>query len=344
MGKASRNKRQRRQDPDRYVRRVRRSDDLCYERKEYSDGFTELVIHDQEMAGFFRAQFAAFEAKFGRPPTGDDPVFFDPNADQPAPIPEDRLTALMVSAMTEAGIDPRCVETYRRTGIVATKANLPLMPPGDVLDYLAAYAEVDGAASGILADHLPSMRGWVERTAAGDPYADLVALIDAPSAVVGWTLALAEVLHDADVTDANRAIADGGRFGVLAHAASWPLLGDDEEPWHVLRLVVYAAAAVAQYVHQNLPGLHQLALQHARAVNADGEYSQLCAVGTDLGDNADAVEAAYAAWCDHLGPPAALFVCACALAAALRVEFVFDAGVDTLAGLLADRRNYIGED
>jgi len=31
-------------------------------------------------------QYRAFIEKFGREPQGDDPVFFDPNADEPRPL------------------------------------------------------------------------------------------------------------------------------------------------------------------------------------------------------------------------------------------------------------------
>jgi putative PIN family toxin of toxin-antitoxin system len=54
-----------------------------------------------EMRAIFEAQSAAFREKFGREMGPDDPVFFDPNADEPRPYPQenmDRITALLEEA------------------------------------------------------------------------------------------------------------------------------------------------------------------------------------------------------------------------------------------------------
>jgi hypothetical protein len=40
-----------------------------------------------EMTEALKEQFRRFEEKFGRPPGPDDPLFFDPSADEPRPTP-----------------------------------------------------------------------------------------------------------------------------------------------------------------------------------------------------------------------------------------------------------------
>ena len=57
----------------------------------------------------------AFRERFGRDPGPEDPVFFDPNADDPRPLDEDTLVDTVVDAMKAAGIDPAKIHAYRST-------------------------------------------------------------------------------------------------------------------------------------------------------------------------------------------------------------------------------------
>ena len=48
----------------------------------------------------------AFIQRFGREPGLTEPVFFDPNADDPQPLDADEVTAALLNACEEAGLNP----------------------------------------------------------------------------------------------------------------------------------------------------------------------------------------------------------------------------------------------
>src|SRR5258705_691185 len=63
----------------------------------------------QRMRAGFEAQLQAFRDKFGREPGADDPVLFDPDADEPTPMTDrlwDEGMAVMMRAAEETGLDP----------------------------------------------------------------------------------------------------------------------------------------------------------------------------------------------------------------------------------------------
>ena len=64
-----------------------------------------------ELARLMQEQLAAFKEKFGREAGPEDPVFFDPDADTPQPISEEKLRRIVVHAAEEAGLEPERVLT-----------------------------------------------------------------------------------------------------------------------------------------------------------------------------------------------------------------------------------------
>ncbi len=59
-------------------------------------------------------QREAFIQKFGRAPGLTEPVFFDPNADDPQPLDADEVTAALLKACKQAGYEPD--EFFSRLG------------------------------------------------------------------------------------------------------------------------------------------------------------------------------------------------------------------------------------
>lgn len=51
-----------------------------------------------ELARMIQEQLAAFKERFGREAGPEDPVFFDPDADTPQPISEEKLRRIVVHA------------------------------------------------------------------------------------------------------------------------------------------------------------------------------------------------------------------------------------------------------
>jgi hypothetical protein len=88
-------------------------------------------------------QRAAFVAKFGREPRPDDPVFFDPNADEPRPGGPNALKSRIIKAMRTAGLPERFVYAYEQTGVLVTVENEALHDPVDVAAWYLAVARHD---------------------------------------------------------------------------------------------------------------------------------------------------------------------------------------------------------
>jgi hypothetical protein len=61
------------------------------------------------------AQVRAFERKFGRPPEPDEPIFFDPDADEPQPMPLVGLEQAGIDMLTAAGICDAWMYAYQHT-------------------------------------------------------------------------------------------------------------------------------------------------------------------------------------------------------------------------------------
>ena len=77
---------------------------------------------DDESADAIRRQRQRFVEKFGREPSGDDPIFFDPAADEPRPMGEPDRDQVF-AAFDAAGIDPAIGEAYRELGFIVTEMN-----------------------------------------------------------------------------------------------------------------------------------------------------------------------------------------------------------------------------
>lgn len=68
-------------------------------------GKREVHLNPEAMAAVER-QKELFIEKFGREPGPNDPIFFDPNADEPTPINPRDVEDSVVDAAERAGIDP----------------------------------------------------------------------------------------------------------------------------------------------------------------------------------------------------------------------------------------------
>jgi hypothetical protein len=60
---------------------------------------TPAAQDQQELADMFQAQRGRFREKFGRDPGPDDPVIFDPDADEPRPLDIDKAMAEMLAGL-----------------------------------------------------------------------------------------------------------------------------------------------------------------------------------------------------------------------------------------------------
>jgi hypothetical protein len=107
---------------------------------------TRTIPLDAETVEELKQQAKAFEAKFGRPPGPNDPVFFNPDSDVPEPMSGQQIAeyeAAIGDAMRAAGLAPAMVYAYERTGFIATEKNWHLMDKSGQQEWLDAIAEYD---------------------------------------------------------------------------------------------------------------------------------------------------------------------------------------------------------
>jgi hypothetical protein len=102
-----------------------------------------LDCMDAELLAALLEQRDRFTAKFGRDPRPEDPVFFDPNADQPRRLDEPAARAQFTAAMKTAGLDPAKIHAFERTGLLVTQPNLPNLSDDDLAEWEAAIEEYE---------------------------------------------------------------------------------------------------------------------------------------------------------------------------------------------------------
>jgi len=101
-----------------------------------------------EMEPLVRELFARFCEKFGREPGPNDPVFFDPDADSPVPLPPEKLEELWTKVIEawegRGAITPATAYAMRKTGMAVTPENHHLLSPAELSEWNQALAEAPG--------------------------------------------------------------------------------------------------------------------------------------------------------------------------------------------------------
>jgi hypothetical protein len=91
---------------------------------------------DNYLREMMEHQAERFRHKFGRDPSPEDPIFFDPDADEPRPFDpataSREITEELRHAGTEAGIDPALVEAWCELGYVITEDTRHLFSASDI--------------------------------------------------------------------------------------------------------------------------------------------------------------------------------------------------------------------
>ncbi len=80
----------------------------------------------------------AFREKFGRDPGPDDPLFFDPDADEPRPLNRVAVEAGVVEAMERAGVSPAHIYAFQQTGIIPAEGVLKHLPAERLQEFYLA--------------------------------------------------------------------------------------------------------------------------------------------------------------------------------------------------------------
>jgi hypothetical protein len=83
----------------------------------------------------------AFIRKFGRPPGPDDPLFFDPEADTPRPIPLHRAHQDIRKLLASSGAPPEVIYAFEKTGRIVTEQNKRFLTKAEIREWEAAILE-----------------------------------------------------------------------------------------------------------------------------------------------------------------------------------------------------------
>ena len=116
------------------------------ERTGYDDG-TRTLSMSPELEDAFQEQRKLFIEKFGRGPGADDPIFFDPDADTPQSLSEEKFNEELIDTMRKAGIDEGYINAYKKTGLIVTKDNMDLLTPEELEEFQKAMYNQRGLPS-----------------------------------------------------------------------------------------------------------------------------------------------------------------------------------------------------
>jgi len=100
------------------------------------------VPHDLTQA--LKALDEPFRSKFGREPGPGDPLFFDPDSDQPQPptaVQQQTIIAAMHQIMLNTGIDPAFAYAFQKTGLLLTEDNINLFTAAELAEWNDAANE-----------------------------------------------------------------------------------------------------------------------------------------------------------------------------------------------------------
>ncbi|UWE07444.1 hypothetical protein [Actinacidiphila bryophytorum] len=125
-----------------------RSNDRPVERIWNADGSSVIRISTgtpvgREVQEGLEGQAAAFRDKFGREPGPGDPLFFDPDADEPTPLSREHFDNVMLdmaARAAELGMDPAFLLAWREVGYVVTEENMSMFTTAEVLVFSRAVA------------------------------------------------------------------------------------------------------------------------------------------------------------------------------------------------------------
>jgi len=100
----------------------------------------EVGLSDKAV-GLLKAQQQAFIDKFGREPEDHEPMFFDPDYDEPTPLSEKKIEDEMVAVLENVGVGPQIIYAYKKTGLLLTAENESLVSTQDIAEWDAAIDE-----------------------------------------------------------------------------------------------------------------------------------------------------------------------------------------------------------
>lgn len=99
------------------------------------------VSQDSGFRGLLEEQKARFRAKFGRDYTLHDPLFFDPDADEPVLIARDKLPAEVAAVFEQATIHSALIYAQAKVGYFLSPLNFDVAKEEEVSAWDEAVRE-----------------------------------------------------------------------------------------------------------------------------------------------------------------------------------------------------------
>lgn len=115
---------------------------------EYEDGSRKIKMTPEGAAtlkAHLEPQLEAFRKKFGREPGAGDPIFFDPDKDEPTPIPankfEDGFDRMITNALARDAVRPEFAYAMFQTRRIVTTDNVELLSEAEQQEWTDAVDE-----------------------------------------------------------------------------------------------------------------------------------------------------------------------------------------------------------
>lgn len=117
----------------------------------------DVVKLSPEMLRAIEGQQEAFRKKFGRDMGPGDPLFFDPDCDEPTPLSPIKLQAEVLKALAKSGAPPEWAYAYRKTGRMGfgDKSNWPRAARREWEEAIEEYRIIERCRQG-----KPYPAGW----------------------------------------------------------------------------------------------------------------------------------------------------------------------------------------
>ena len=96
---------------------------------------------DGETAEALKEQLRRFKKKFGRDPTPEEPIFFDPDHPTPRPLQVEPTEAMVAQTMRKAGLRPELIYAFEKTGRLVTESNLAALSEEEIKEWEEAIDE-----------------------------------------------------------------------------------------------------------------------------------------------------------------------------------------------------------
>src|SRR5438093_1202111 len=111
------------------------------------EGYRSIPL-GPELSKGLEEQRQRFIDKFGRDWRPDDPILFDPSADEPRPMVVEAIEHKMLEALHKAGVRPAMIYAFQKTGRLVTEENRKKLTKAELKEWTDAVDEWNATHGG----------------------------------------------------------------------------------------------------------------------------------------------------------------------------------------------------